>query len=270
MALDPATWLAVAQALPVGGSRRAKHDCGPGLTLIVNHEDEGWSAYCFRCAEPGWVPRPRESLQERLTRLTRVRQADRELEAQVVPPMPAEFDVGAWPVRARAWLYRAGLSNLDIKKHGVYYHAPSDRVVLPVMKDGALVYWQARGFNPDLAKYINPKVDRDHLVAEYGSGPLLVLTEDILSCWRVGAVSEAWSLLGTKLPVPILNRIAVMKDREVAVWLDPDKAGDEGAATVLHTLRLYGIKARKVASTRDPKLHSHKEIECLLSDHCCK
>lgn len=266
MALDPRTWLTKAQALKEGVKRRDTHDCGSGKVLLVEHKETGWAAWCHRCNDNGFVPHPAESLAEKLERMTRVKEQEAAIKVTLALPKPIVRDVHDWPVYARLWLYKAGLGNHDIARLGVYYHPPTDRVVLPVLDGTKLVYWQARGFNPDLPKYINPVVNRETLVCKAGEGDILVLTEDILSCWRVAQVTEAWSLLGTRLPTPVLLQIKA-KGKPVVVWLDPDGAGIKGTTKVLQRLRLYGIPCTYVESDKDPKLLDKEVIVNELRAH---
>jgi DNA primase len=51
----------------------------------------------------------------------------------------------------------------------------------------------------------------------------------------------------------------------VNVWLDPDKAGREGAAKIIKQLHAYGVQTRNILSARDPKLHSREEIKEILN-----
>lgn len=269
--LDPRSWLPQAKELAEGKSARGGHDCGPGSVLVVSHKSDGWSAWCFRCAEKGWVPKPLPTLAERVARKQAQLLADEEMERDPRPPYPPVFDVQQWPLQARVWLYKAGLFNEDIERLGAYYHERSRRVILPVVKDGELVYWQGRNVGLcelDAPKYINPRVDRSQLVAEFGTGPDIVLTEDILSAYRVGMATEAWSLLGTKLPTPILVRLLEAK-RHVFVWLDDDahgnNPGQHAAAIILRTLTNVGIPCSNIRTTKDPKLLSRAEIQEVLS-----
>lgn len=258
--LDPASWLDEAQALKLGQSRRVAHDCGAGTPLTVWHKEDGWSAWCHRCALPGFVPRPSESLAEKAARLMRKREADDAAVGTQAPPMPAEFDPQQWPLAPQVWLYKAGISAARIKQAGIYWNERLQRVILPVIHEGRLVFWQGRSLDPDGIKYINPKgVDRDRIVYRAGQGDTLVLTEDILSAIRVGEVTEAWSVLGVRLPVPVLNEI-VSARRRVLVWLDPDVAGLNGQADIVRQLRLVGVDAAAVQSRKDPKLYDKEDI----------
>lgn len=262
--LDPATWLAAAQELPEGSKRRVPHDCGDGPVLLVQHKSDGWAAWCYRCSDDGWVPHPQPSLAERVARLRAVETADSDAAADPRPPQPAEFDPSLWPSEARVWLYKAGFSNDRIRDLGFYWTPRMRRVVMPVFDGGRLVYWQARGFDPERPKYINPKVDKP--LYKCGSGPLLVITEDMLSAAKVASVTEAWSILGTSADDDKLNEI-MRTGKPVRVWLDPDGAGARGRRKLVPRLRALGVDAKGVTTDKDPKLYPQEEIARVLSLH---
>ncbi len=176
--------------------------------------------------------------------------------------MPAEFDPSAWPLAARVWLYKAGLSNDRIKELGFYWNSRMSRVVMPVLDGLKVRYWQARGFDKDRAKYINPKVYKP--MFKVGAGPVLVLTEDMLSAVRVGEVTAAWSILGTSMDDAKIAQV-VATGLPVRVWLDPDSAGLRGRRKLVPRLRAYGVNALAVKAERDPKLYSKEEIKRFLS-----
>lgn len=262
MTLDPASWLPQAQELAEGQRRRVDHDCGDGRTMIVDHKPDGWSAWCHRCSDNGWHPHPAPSLAERLARIKAETAADAAAGQDVRPPMPADFNPSAWPLPARVWLYKAGLSNARITELGFYWNPAMKRVVLPVLAGEQLVYWQARGFDKDRPKYINPPVDKP--IYRCGHGPVLVITEDILSAARVGEVTEAWSILGTSADEAVAAQMVAM-GKPVRVWLDPDKAGLKGRRKLVPRLRAYGVDALAIKADRDPKLYSKQEIMQFLS-----
>lgn len=260
--LDPASWLPEAQSLRVGGRARVSHDCGTDASMLVSHKADGYHAWCFRCGEGGFK-RKEPTLQDMVDMQRRAGE-DRALRRSVSLPVPMDTSVREWPREARLWLYKAGLHDGLIQSLGIYFHRPTQRVVLPVVEDGQVTYWQARAvMKGQEPKYLNPQVDRDTVLPRFGSGPRIVLTEDFLSAARVGQVTEAWSLLGTNLKDPVLSRL-VRDGRPVDVWLDPDKAGRKAAASITKALRTLGIEARNIISRRDPKLLSTEELkECL-------
>lgn len=255
------SWLTQAKAAN-GKSVRTKH-CSSDLSAVASAGDTGWSLYCFRCGKVvEFEPYPELSLQEKLTKLKAARNADEYHESSTALPEPANFDLSSWPTTHRAWLHRAGLFNSDIESLGIYYNPVTDRVVLPVVSDGKVCYWQARGFDKTRAKYLNPRV-ADPPCAKFGSGPYIVLVEDFLSAYRVGQHAEAWALLGTALKAGALA--ALLSDpRPVAVWLDPDAAGRTKGRQAALTLRTYGKAVRILASDADPKLLSSSQIKEVL------
>lgn len=255
--LDKEGWLPQAQALPVGKRRRQSHDCGPGTTMIVSHELDAYKSWCFRCNEAGYQRKvPTLADQVEVRRRTQEEVSMR----KAVLPTPMTTDVDEWPQRAKLWLYKAGLDKSTIARLGIYYHKPSNRVVLPIIEGDTVTYWQARAFDPGhQPKYLNPSVDRSAVLPKFGSGPVLVLTEDYLSAVKVGMVTEAWSLLGTEVKKPVLAKL-VVETRPIVVWLDPDPAGDKGRRALMNQLKMFGVPVSYITSDKDPKLLSKEDI----------
>lgn len=270
--LRPESWKHHTVHLSSGQRVRTEHDCGPGRVLLVSNKDSGYSAYCFRCTDDGFIPHPAPSLSDRLAALERARNAEVRASSSVALPEPAQYDftqAGGIPLAARVWLYKAGLSNDDIERLGAYYHQPTGRVILPVYKDGKAVYWQGRDVTwtrkSRSSKYINPPVDKTHLCAKYGAGPVIVLTEDILSAFRVSRVTEAWSLLGTALAPGVMMDL-VRQERPVVFMFDPDAGGQKANTAALHQLSMMGTPAYIARPRRDPKYLTAQETrECIAS-----
>lgn len=261
--LSPHEFQDQGESLAIGRKGRFNHTCGEGRSLIVSREPAGISAWCFRCRAKGFIPAQR-SLAERIAALQESTYADQEATGFLHLPGPAERDPQKWPDPARLWLYKAGFSNTHIQQLGFYWNERMQRVVMPVMDGGKLVYWQARGFDNLRAKYINPEVDRQRLVAKYGKpGECLVLTEDILSAAKVARVAEAWSLMGVDIRTPVLLEVAT-KGVPVIVALDPDPPGKAGGNAVVRQLQLLGVTCCTAYMQRDPKLHSTQEITSWL------
>lgn len=263
--LDPETWLPQARELAPGQRRTVGHICGPGNKLIIEHKPDGFSAWCYRCSDKGWHPHPQPSLAERIARLRAVEQQEVAAEASPAPPLPAEFDPTQWPLPARVWLYQAGFNNDTIRGTlGAYWNEKLKRVVLPVREGDRIGYWQARGFDPDRPKYLNPPTDKP--LAVYGSGPV-VAVEDILSAARVGEVVRGVALLGTKLPDRTLLHLASLAREaggEVRVWTDDDPAGRKARAWLVKVLPTLGLGVRHIRTPRDPKTYSKSEIEEII------
>lgn len=216
-------------------------------------------AWCHRCGEGGGI-RLQESAAEALARMQAQQVGDSTV--GLVPPLPAVYSVSEWPPGAAVWLYKAGLSRADIGELGIYWHPPSDRVVIPY---GG--FYQARACQPGRTpKYMSPSPKPKDLIVAYGSGPEIVLTEDMLSAIKVGRVTEAWAVLGTRMSEFQLATL-MRRNAQVAVWLDPDPPGQVGAHKIMRQLRAVGIPARNVVSGKDPKLYTTGQIAHYLEDN---
>lgn len=262
--LAPDSWLPLAEDLPLGGKARVAHECGAGRVMLVEHTAQGYKAWCHRCNDRGWAPRPELSMAERMALLRDRARAD-SAACAADAPMPRVYDVDDWPLDAKVWLYRAGLGRDEIGRLGAYYHPPTNRVVLPVYaSEKGIVYWQARALDGRKPKYLGPAVKPASLLARWGRAESPTLCEDILSAFKVGLVAEGWAVLGTHVQD---NMVAALMDRQapVNVWLDPDDAGQRGAAKIIRQLRAYGLTVRNIVSPKDPKLMQRADIKELLT-----
>ena len=139
-------------------------------------------------------------------------------------------------------------------------------VLVGVIGEGTLLYWQARAVSKGQSpKYTNPAVSKTNLlyVTDPSSGPTdeVVVTEDILSCIRVGRHTSARSILGTKTSDTQAAKLASFS--MVAFWLDPDAAGDAGAHSGRRKMSLV-TASRQIVSSVDPKNLSDRAIRNIL------
>lgn len=257
-------WLSEAQALPVGGHKKIAHDCGPGLCLAVFHNENKYSAYCHRCGPQKSVYKALPTLAERAEKAAREASADEAVAADTRPPMPAVYDMAEWPSEARLWLYKAGFSINEIQTFGIYYHPGTRRVVVPVVENGSLTYWQARQiFGTKGAKYLSMPGGRQSAIPMFGCGSTVILVEDLLSALKIGTAGfRSLCLMGTSLLPKIWEHL--LSEPDIVVWLDPDAAGRNAAAKIRDSLELVGRPCRIVHTERDPKFHSKAEIRNLL------
>lgn len=266
MYISPHEFKEAGSNLRIGGRTRIEHSCGDGRSLIVSKEATCIKAYCFRCHKTGLIPIA-ISLKERIANLAEASAADMDAKLCVTElPGPAETDPQKWPDVPRLWLYNAGFSNDEIMRNGWYWNSRMQRVVLPVFMNGALVYWQARGFDTARAKVLNPDVDKSSIVAVFGAGngDCIALTEDVLSAAKVGAVTEAWALMGTVLQVPVLNSL-FNRNLPVVLMLDDDPAGRKGARNASKMLDMMCLDNRQIYFGKDPKMVARADIrESLL------
>ena len=265
----PANVLALTEQLELGQKRRVDHDCGDGRTMIVSRNDRGVSYWCHRCHKKGYIHTER-SLAERIAALSEATKWDGAAQESLELPGPGKFDTWDWPDEALLWLFKAGFSRDEIKSLGWYWNPRMQRVILPVRNmDGKVIYWQGRGFDKDRPKAINPTVNREGLVAQYGSGTdCVALTEDILSAAKVGGVegASAWALLGTVLSYSTALSLAEL-GRPVLLMLDDDPAGRRGAAESSKILSLLGVWHKQVYFGKDPKLVSRSVIASTIKEY---
>lgn len=204
------------------------------------------------------------SLAVRLERIAAAHAADNKASVSVELPAPAVRTWADWPVGARLWLLKAGLSSADLPRLGAYYHPPTDRVVLPV-SDPLLgtLFWQARATDKRLPKYLAPPVDKSGVIPKYGRAEVVTLTEDILSAYKVGKVGEGWSLLGTSISKLAVAEL-VNRGCAVNLWLDADPPGRRAAVKVIAQLRSVGVEVRDICTYNDPKLVHLEKIKELI------
>ena len=257
------TWLDVAKGLEVGRSVRIKHDCNPNgaPSLIVRHDPDCYRAYCFRCKEPGMYEAKRLSLADRLLLMQVQREADSAVDLHEEPE-PRMHNWLGWPAPAMQWLLKAGIGEADAVDLGIYYHPPTRRVVVPY---NGTHHWQARavmdGAKP---KYLADKNPRQCHIQGDGVDeawlPEVVLTEDLLSAYKV-SLSGGWALplMGTTLHDEHIACLLRNTER-VAVWLDPDEAGQRAALKVVKRLQVYGLVVTNIVLDKDPKYYTRHEI----------
>lgn len=270
MSSDP-VWLSTAKTLKAG--RRIRIECcAKDKSLMVSNEERGFRAYCFRCGPRGFIAHGDFSIDQ-----LRRRRDEFALLQEAHVRLPKDFTTEIPPNEA-VWLYRAGISTAMAKHYGFGFSQSLKRVVLPVYRDSALIGFTARSTINEKPKYIERMQAPSSAIFTAdpatrlpssedwpeGSGPDLVITEDILSAVRVGRISKKCvALLGTSASADQLT--CLVGASTVAIWLDPDRAGRVAAQKIERTLTLQGYKTKRVRTERDPKFYSNREIRRLLS-----
>ena len=262
-------WLAAAQKLKEGRSDRVQHLCGEGDVLVIEHNREGFRAYCHRCHMNGFKPHGRQSLDKQLKNWET---ADAELTNKKFLTLPTDASP-IIPDAGLIWLGNGGITQSLIRKYGIVYSAYYSRVFLPVYNNGVLVYYQARAIHKgQTPKYLNPKVNRDSIrfvsmvAQDKAKGcKMVVVTEDILSAIRVGEVEgyAGCSILGTTASAADINFITQYED--ISLWFDPDEAGIKCTRSLQRSLKLIGRDCRVIRSSRDPKTYTTAQLTYKLS-----
>lgn len=251
-------WLEIAKDLPMGTKTRINCECGDGKTLVVNHNTKYFSAHCFRCDFKHIEDKGIQSLAD-IAKIKELNEQALEIELELELPHDFSRDI---PLHGRLWLYKAGISEPLWRQYGVGYSEHLGRVILPVYDtDGNLIWYQCRALlKGQKPKYIQPARDRSEVIFRSRDATPTgdaVVVEDILSAIRVGEVCTTYSLLGTKITTA---QASVLGSHDtIATWLDPDKAGINGAKKIRRTLGLI-TEVGNIRSDDDPKCYSKKEI----------
>lgn len=254
-------WLKVAQNLPLGHKTRIPcSKCGTDdKSLLVNHGNKAYNAYCFRCGQNPFQMKGEQSLAE----LKRIKELNHNAYTQKLSALelPSDYTTEI-PLQGRLWLYKGSITESTWKTYGIGYSEKLQRVVLPVYNSiHKLVWYQCRAIhNGQSPKYIQPSSNRETILFQSlnsGNCKRAIVVEDILSAIRVGKQQMAYSLLGTKITTAQANYLS--KYSRVTTWLDPDKAGTKGAYNIRKALQLV-TKVDNIVTDKDPKCLSDKEI----------
>lgn len=253
-------WLEIAKGLKLGGNTYIECTCGSGRTLVVNHRNNGYSTFCFRCDRKEWQPKGIMTIAE-ITAMNKLNKEASSFKSKIV--LPEDFSTEI-PIEGRLWLYRASITGSLIKKYNIGYSEKLKRVILPVYRYNKLIWFIGRAVHKgQKPKYLAPSENRDRVLFHSGSpqrNTWVIVTEDILSCIRVGQVIDAVSLLGTKLSIEQTYQLMNFK---VILWLDNDKAGCDATKKMEKELAMV-TDVHKVVTEKDPKMLTNKEIHNTL------
>ncbi len=269
------SWLPYAKKLEEGQRAYHNHTCGGGKTLVVSCDSHGWSGYCFRCHDKGFVPfgiRP-------LGDLSVIRKKEILYENKTACELPKDFTQEV-PVEYAVWFARNGITEKTWKRYGCGYSDELKRIILPVYDtNGRLIFTQARAVESwRKPKYLNQGEVRKSSVLFRSSGLVLqphgddvqcvCITEDIASSIRVGHFIPSISTLGTSLSTEQAAQIAMVK--AAFIWYDADAAGRAGDVQAQRVLRMLGMNCYSICTPKDPKLYSNREIQAILEPYLRK
>lgn len=234
-------------------ARFVKHEACPrcGSRDNLGRYDDG-SAFCFGC-----------HYTERADKSPFVGQRDEQDETEVLRPKFPDDAVPTLGIAAWDWLSKYGITGVDAIKSQLRWSPYWEQLLIPLFSGGEICCIQAKNFNPkraSKAKYYNIG-DKSLSTTVYGTGKVLVLTEDVVSSLRVGHTTAAMPLLGTHIAI---NRLAALKRvyQTLVVWLDEDKWRE--AREIADAASLLGFNARSILTPKDPKEYLDEEIQEFL------
>ena len=260
--LDTAKWLEQAERanMKVGERRRFPHTCGVGDPVLVSMQKDGLHAWCFRCDDRYHKPKQR-SLREQAELMRDRAQSTQEFKKCQLP-FDYTLDI---PDDAAIWLYKASIRKATARQYQIGWSPSMQRIILPVFDDsGDLAFMQARRMDGGQGpKYLNSfganagrvlfqthRIDSESTIA--------ILTEDMLSAIRCSFLGPSAALCGVSLSRA--KRLIVTQAKTVLIFLDPDKAGQEGSLKAKKALSVLHPDVRIVTARDDPKRLTSKEI----------
>lgn len=185
-------------------------------------------------------------------------------------------DIYKWPVKARAFLYIADLTDKDIADMQICYSPSYNRVIIPCYFNNRLHSWQGRDIEGQEPKYITQVDESISKKPIYIASPdnvrvgfkEIILVEDVLSAKRIslcGYYSAA--LFGVSADFDQLYRLA--RDFNKAwVFLDDDNSTVKRQAKQIQDAcnNIFQEDGKVIAVGRDPKRHGRKELCKLLEN----
>lgn len=256
-------WLPHAKRLPVGQSKRLRHQC-PGrvrssnaTNLIVKNESDRFVGYCQSCRKGGVSMK---------THVIIKRTEDQERY------MPWPDDAVNWLDVEQAPALHALLLDKGIDP-GVMC---PDQVIWYSQKQRRLLFGTHRGWIGRAAANQAPKwTGYGYPAPEYHKHPadpwgsVWVVTEDYLSALKVRWATPEFTaigLSGTKLPDALGAELVKHQPTLVVTFMDGDKAGRDGAVRVAHRVKGLGFQCVDIHTPegKDPKdLHRHELQELI-------
>jgi hypothetical protein len=227
--------------------------------MKISHDDEGYHAYCFRCSEGGFKAHG-------LRRISDVF-AEREFCYAKNITLPTDFTKEV-PDFASVWYLKAGVNTEMAQGYGIGWSDKLQRVLLPVYNGDELVVVQARAVHKGQhPKYLNQQGNKKSLTlfkshSYTGSGAVVCITEDILSCIRVGEVVPCVCCMGTSLSDAQAGQL--LGYDSVAVWLDNDQAGWKGSSK-MHRKLSPVVSTRVIHAEADPKCYDNQAIKEIIN-----
>ena len=131
------------------------------------------------------------------------------------------------------------------------------RIIIPIFKDHKLIYFQGRGREGMIPKYLNPNIKKMNIIfneEHIDDDRYVIITEGILDALSVG--NNGTCILGKSITDSFLRRCMKLSRRGLILALDHDQAGHDATLSYLNNgtysndLR-YFIMPKKYAKIKD-------------------
>ncbi len=170
------------------------------------------------------------------------------------------------PVEARSWLGQYQLARLDLNRNHVMWSERWSRIIFPYFNEAELLAWQGRyvGNDKTKAKWFSQGKIHEIIHPMQVNQRNAILVEDIVSAIKISRICGAIPIFGSSVSAKQILRLKTVVD-EVWYWLDPDMRAK--SVKMARLSELLGLKAHVIFSDKDPKEHSHDDIENILREN---
>jgi len=231
----------VKQKFLLGEERRYVCCQPPKKKLYVKLKEDGLTVlgHCFHCGT-NFMSKLKEKKAGKKIKLRPKK--------YIPPPCDLTYGTKGWPVLARLWVYNSGVTEEELRTHGIGYSPSRDTIIFPVSGG-----WQERVIIGKQKYLTHSKKD---LYFHLSNGPVCVIVEDVLSAIRVGRHASAHALLGVSLKdcSPLIGY-----DRFV-IWLDNDNTQVLAAVKKIEKRLSQWATVKVISDVADPKKQTEEEL----------
>lgn len=274
MELNPSEFMEFAPANP-GEQTHVNHEgCSAGIDrkrrlYIKRLPDSTVLAYCHHCGLSGYYRNKTVNIYHSSKPPSAINSDPKD----ILLPKDVMVDMNLWPLVAKEWLIKYGITKEEVKKYGLVWSPSCDRLLVPLYMDGNYIGWQGRSFAPDkkVPRYYT-RLDSTNIngnCGQYSSSlgkTSVVLVEDALSAIKCARYTNAIALLGSHPTPEVINWIA-NRYNDVAIWLDNDNdivKKQQNKLASLFKVLVTG-KVKLILTDKDPKDYSNQEILCQIT-----
>jgi hypothetical protein len=167
----------------------------------------------------------------------------------------------------QGWLSKYHLTLTERNRFRIGYSEKRESLIFPVFgaTTADLLMYQARyfGSDPKMPKWlsIGHKANILDIPDPWENQNMVVLVEDRISSIKVSRVTNAVTLFGSSLGLPLLLRLA-KQYKKAKVWLDPD-AKNKSLKLALQLGEL-GMATTCIFTEKDPKYYATADIRSIV------
>jgi hypothetical protein len=191
----------------VGDQVRVDHDaCSAGADtkrrLYIKRLTDGTVlAYCHNCGESGYHRSKIKNITYKSRKTSLVLNPK-----DIRMPQDSIHDTSLWPKEALMWLFKYGITLVEIKERGIAYSPKFGRVCFPLYMHGDYIGWQGRSLDestnpPKYLTMVDQRRSGGNVALMQSSTASskneVVLVEDLVSAIKVSRQVDCGCTLGT-------------------------------------------------------------------------